>query len=121
MDMTDVENRLARTESRPLGSDPQGVPVLRTLSSRTSVILLSLAVLAGCNRQQQASAPQAPPAPKVTAAKPVLQEVTDYQEYNGYLEAVETVTVRTRVRGFLQRVAFKEGADVKRGDLLYEI
>jgi RND family efflux transporter MFP subunit len=79
-------------------------------------------MLPGCHRfQRQASTPQVPPPPKVTAAKPILHEVTDYQDYTGYLEAVETVTIRARVRGFLKKVAFKEGADVKKGDPLYEI
>jgi len=82
-------------------------------------LVLGLVVVAGCHRQQQPSAPAAPPA--VTAAKPILEDVTDYQEYTGYLDAVETVTIRARVRGFLRKVAFKDGATVEKGELLYEI
>jgi RND family efflux transporter MFP subunit len=53
--------------------------------------------------------------------KPETRRVTDFQEYTGRTEAVETAEVRARVRGFLQKIHFREGADVKRGDLLYEI
>lgn len=62
-----------------------------------------------------------PPTPVVTVAKPGSQEVTDYREYRGYLDAVETVSIRARVRGFLQKIHFQEGSDVKKNDLLYEV
>ena len=54
-------------------------------------------------------------------AKPVWREVQNFREYTGYLEAVETVNVRTRVRGFLQKIHFKEGVEVNKGDPLYDI
>ena len=64
---------------------------------------------------------QAPPPGEVTAAKPLMLPVTDYQEYTGFFEAIETVVIRARVRGFLREVAFREGGDVTEGDTLYKI
>lgn len=63
------------------------------------------------------------PPPRVTLAKPVMTLVQDYHEYNGHVEAVETVEVRARVKGLLQEIHFrdKEGEEVKAGDPLYTI
>ncbi|QVL33900.1 efflux RND transporter periplasmic adaptor subunit [Telmatocola sphagniphila] len=52
---------------------------------------------------------------------PVEREVTDYTDFTGVLSAVDSVEVRARVYGFLDKVNFKEGALVKKGDVLYEI
>lgn len=75
--------------------------------------------LAGCQGAKPAA--KAPSPPKVTVAKPVRMDVQNYGEYTGYLEPVETASIRARVRGFLQKVHFKEGTEVKEGDPLYQI
>ncbi len=62
-----------------------------------------------------------PPPPLVTIAKPTQREVIEYREYTGRTEAVETVQVRARVSGYLERIAFTEGMDVAAGDLLFVI
>ena len=69
------------------------------------------------------SAPKqaAPPPPTVTVAKPQRQQVTDYDEYVGRFIAVDSVEVRSRVSGYLQKVHFKDGEIVKQGDLLFTI
>jgi len=54
-------------------------------------------------------------------ARAVQREIVDYREFTGHIEAVESTEVRVRVRGFLQKIHFKEGTEVKQGDLLYEI
>src|SRR5262245_51083057 len=59
--------------------------------------------------------------PEVTVCHPVVREVTDYDDFTGRVEAVQTVEVRARVSGYLAKIAFKEGTMVKRGDLLFEI
>ena len=64
--------------------------------------------------------PQMPPIP-VQVAKPVIQDVTNYNEFTGNLMSMESVDIRARVQGYLQRVAFDDGAFVKKGDLLFEI
>ncbi len=61
------------------------------------------------------------PPPEVTISKPVSREVTDYFEFPGQTEAVGEVEVRARVTGYLVKVNFVDGQNVKKGDLLYEI
>ena len=66
--------------------------------------------------------PIAPPLPpKVTVSIPVVREVTNYEEFTGYTDAVSTVDIRARVSGYLIKVNFKDGDVVKQGDLLYQI
>ncbi|WP_439541791.1 efflux RND transporter periplasmic adaptor subunit [Hyphomicrobium sp.] len=64
---------------------------------------------------------QAPPAPKVTVAQPIAKHITTWDEYSGRFEAVETVEVRPRVSGFVDKVHFKDGQIVKAGDQLFTI
>jgi multidrug efflux system membrane fusion protein len=73
---------------------------------------------AGCVRE--APSHQLQP-PKVTIAHPVRRQVTDYREYTGRIDAVESVNIVARVRGFLTKVNFPEGTEIKKGALLYEI
>ncbi|MBI3800432.1 MAG: efflux RND transporter periplasmic adaptor subunit [Deltaproteobacteria bacterium] len=54
-------------------------------------------------------------------APPLEREVLDYDEYTGHIAAVEEVAVRSRVRGYLVKVNFTEGAEIKQGDVLFEI
>ncbi|WP_420886725.1 biotin/lipoyl-binding protein [Candidatus Kuenenia stuttgartensis] len=60
-------------------------------------------------------------APIVTVSKPVVEEVVEWDEYTGRLEAVDTVDVRARVSGYLESIHFKDGQMVKNGDLLFVI
>nr|WP_246703329.1 MULTISPECIES: efflux RND transporter periplasmic adaptor subunit [unclassified Rhizobium] len=76
-----------------------------------------LAVFSGA----QALAQGAPPAPPVTVAKPIVRDVVDSDEFIGRFQAVDEVSVRSRVGGYLQEVHFKDGAMVKQGDLLFVI
>lgn len=81
--------------------------------------LLLMTAAAGCH-QQPAGMPAFPPA-EVDVAHPVQRVMTDTRRYTGRFEAVERVEVRARVKGYLSKVNFTEGAEVKKGDLLYEI
>lgn len=91
-------------------------------AGRLAGLFLAAAVpLAGCNRLAQQPPPPAPPPPGVTVARPVSVPVQAHHEYNGYLEAVEAVEVRARVKGYLNEVRFNEGDAVKAGDPLYLI
>ena len=61
------------------------------------------------------------PPPLVTVAKVTEQDVNPPAEYVGHVEAVQTVDLRARIEGFLEQVKFKEGSDVRAGELLYVI
>jgi len=61
------------------------------------------------------------PPPTVTTSQPVERAVIDYDEYTGRTAAVEEVEVRARVSGYLNKVNFKEGSEVHKGDLLFVI
>lgn len=61
------------------------------------------------------------PTPIVTVAKPQTRAITDYHEFTGATSAVEQVDIRARVRGYLEKIHFVDGSDVRMGDLLFEI
>jgi len=67
------------------------------------------------------SGPAGEPPPLVTVAAVTEQDVNPPAEYVGHMEAVQTVDLRARIQGFLEQVKFKEGSDVRAGDLLYVI
>jgi RND family efflux transporter MFP subunit len=79
------------------------------------IVIASLAV-AACSKP----VPQRPPA-EVTVAPAIGKQVTDWDEFAGHFESVDAVEIRPRVSGFVQRVAFTEGAIVRRGDPLFYI
>jgi membrane fusion protein, multidrug efflux system len=72
-----------------------------------------------CTRVQTQSA--APGLPQVTAAAAIAREVTEWDEFTGRLEAVQSVAVRPRVSGLVSDVSFNEGGLVKQGRPLFHI
>ena len=62
-----------------------------------------------------------PPPPQVTVAPATGRDIADWDEFTGHFESVDAVEIRPRVSGFVQRVAFTEGATVRRGDPLFVI
>jgi len=90
----------------------------RTAARRALGVAVALAGLAlGACREP---APVMPPA-QVTVAPAAGREVADWDEFTGRFESVDAVEIRPRVSGFVQRVAFAEGATVRRGDVLFVI
>ena len=89
------------------------MPPTRSLGAIAAAAMLSLAACA--------TATPVPPPPEVTVAAAVAREVADWDEFTGHFEAVNAVEVRPRVAGFVQRVAFNEGAAVRQGDVLFVI
>src|ERR1700758_4063493 len=84
------------------------------------ILLLGLCIgLAGC-AGAPSGAPEAAPTP-VTVSRPVEQYVTDYANFTARIAAVDSVEVRAHAWGYLKKVNFKEGALVKKGDLLFKI
>jgi multidrug efflux system membrane fusion protein len=82
--------------------------------------LLATGVLTGC-APKPAPASASSNVPALPVSQPVQREVTDYVDFTGRTDAVETVSIRARVTGYLVQIPFKEGAEVKKGDLLFEI
>jgi RND family efflux transporter MFP subunit len=78
------------------------------------------AFLAACNESGSQSQ-AAPPPPPVTVATPLVQKITEWDEFTGRYEATASVEVRARVSGYLQSINFTDGAMVKQGDLLFVI
>ncbi|HTQ39859.1 MAG TPA: efflux RND transporter periplasmic adaptor subunit [Pirellulales bacterium] len=62
-----------------------------------------------------------PKPPEVLVSMPTTSEVTEYEDFTGRTMAKPTIDIRPRVTGYLDKIYFTEGADVKEGDLLYEI
>jgi RND family efflux transporter MFP subunit len=84
-----------------------------------AIAAFALAV-AGCSEGQPQQA-KAPPPPTVTVAKPVRKLVVDQDEYVGRFVPVDTVEVRARVGGYLDKINFTDGQMVKQGDTLFVI
>ncbi len=91
----------------------------RSASAALPVALFAF-LLAGCGQgQQQQQA--APPPPAVTVAQPTTRTIVDNDEYVGRFVAVDSVEVRARVSGYLDKIHFTDGQMVKEGDLLFTI
>ena len=89
-------------------------PKLRSLAC----LFVSVLTMAGC---QKAAAPVATKSPEVFVAFPTEEVVNEVEEFTGRTMAVSTVEIRARVTGYLEKIPFKDGGDVKTGDLLAEI
>lgn len=74
----------------------------------------------GCEVQSQTSEANMA-APEVQVAEVLVESVTVTETFNGRLEAPEHVQLRPRVSGYIQDVAFEEGAWVETGELLFQI
>src|SRR5205823_5972908 len=85
---------------------------------RATAVFTIGSLLAGCgkNAAQTASPPRV-----VSVVQPITREVVEWDEYIGRLESPETVEIRARVNGYLDKVHFKEGKEVKKSDLLFTI
>ena len=72
----------------------------------------------GCGGQAETVAPTPP---EVTVASPQIRDVTVYEEFVGSTEAYQSVNIRARVQGFLDRMAFEPSSFVRKGQLLFVI
>ncbi|HEY9074187.1 MAG TPA: efflux RND transporter periplasmic adaptor subunit, partial [Desulfobaccales bacterium] len=81
--------------------------------------LAALLVMALACGEKNTYAP--PPPPKVTVSRPLKRPVTDYLEFTGNAVAFNTVPLRARVEGFLEKVLFQDGGTVKKGQPLFII
>src|SRR5262249_55790270 len=114
--------RLPRHPQRRRAPAAKEEPVSnRTRGAWPSVLLAAGLAALGCGPAAAPSGPPPPQAPEVSVSLPVHKEVTDYEDFPGRVEAMHSIEVRARVAGYLDKVHFREGDEVKKGDLLFEI
>jgi RND family efflux transporter MFP subunit len=103
---------------------PRFVQPIRLTSASRSLLLAALALFAvlavACTRTEAQQGAEPPPVP-VTVAAVLDREVTQWDEFTGRLEAVDSVAIRPRVSGYISSVHFTEGSVVRRGQLLFQI
>lgn len=85
---------------------------------RSIIFLVALSLLPGCMRQPEVTPP---PPLEVIISQPLKEVIEDWDTFTGLVEAKESVEIRPRVRGHIKEVKFKEGAEVKEGDVLFLI
>jgi len=82
-------------------------------------LIAIVGLAAGCATSSAEPAPLPPPV--VTVSQPIVREVADYVDFTGRTEAPYSVDIRPRVTGYLIKMPFQEGSEVKKGDVLFEI
>jgi RND family efflux transporter MFP subunit len=85
---------------------------------RRSGAFLALVGIWGCESTPPVA--ETPP-PAVSVSQPLAQDITNFDDYEGRIAAVETVEVRARVRGHIVKINFQDGQMVQQGQLLFEI
>ena len=86
---------------------------------KPAVALAIALMLMSAASTKQAPPPQ--PLPSVVVATPLTQRVSDWDDYSGRFEAVDSVDVRPRVGGAIQSIHFMDGQKVTKGQLLFSI
>ncbi|MGE6468053.1 efflux RND transporter periplasmic adaptor subunit [Serratia proteamaculans] len=88
-------------------------------SLRLSAAALLTVLLAGCDNSVAQNA--APPPPAVSTADVVIKPISQWDAFNGRIEAVQSVQLRPRVSGYIDKVNYTEGDEVKKGQVLFTI
>src|SRR5438132_13087012 len=97
-----------------------GGSLLKTKDLRLVIFcFLLMGAATGCQDGAPRIAP--PETPVVPVSHPVERDVTDYVDFTGRTDAVQSVNVIARVTGYLVQMSFKQRSEVKAGDLLFEI
>ena len=94
--------------------------MMKTRPASALAVVLAALLMGGC-KPSTAPGGAAPVKPVVTAAQPIPRTVDEWDEFTGRLASPETVEIRARVSGYLEKVHFKEGGEVKQNDLLFTI
>lgn len=83
------------------------------------IALFAFAGVSGC--RGEAATESMPPPPDVSVATVLVKEVRPWDEFTGHIEAVESVELRPRVSGYIERVNYEEGGEVEKGEVLFVI
>lgn len=81
------------------------------------IIFAVTQLLLGCGKTDQT--PMPPPKPNVVVSQPIAEDIVEWDEFTGRLQAVDSVEIRSRVSGYLKQILFKDGSKVNKGDLLF--
>lgn len=84
-----------------------------------ALLVSAIALLTGCATEAQEGT--AMPVAQVSVAPVVSKSIADWDTFTGRVAAIETVELRPRVAGYIERVNFAEGEEVEKGDVLFEI
>ncbi|MET0581597.1 MAG: efflux RND transporter periplasmic adaptor subunit [Pseudoxanthomonas sp.] len=101
-------NAISLLENRALRTTALGV-----------MLALTVAIIAGCS--SEAAETGMPPPPEVSAATVLVKQISQWDDFTGRVEAVENVDLRPRVSGYIDRVNYEEGQEVRKGDVLFTI
>lgn len=93
--------------------------VMRPATWIIVVLIFAPALVVGCKKPAPAAA--APKPPEVMVELPIKKQVTEFEEFTGRASAVQTVEIRARVSGFLEKVFFVDGQIVAAGAPLFQI
>ena len=93
--------------------------MIRSLAERLAA-LAAVLLVAGCNAAAQSTA-SAPPPPGVEVTPVVFKPLPEWADFTGKLEAIQSVEVHPRVGGYIDAVRFADGAQVHKGELLFQI
>src|SRR5215813_7094374 len=107
-----------RVPTRPTQSKISGASIILVWISMASLILISGILSSGCTKQQPKQ--QVPPAP-VTVSQVVQKDMPVLIRAIGNVQPYSTVSVKSMINGQIVKVNFKEGQDVRKGDLLFVI
>src|SRR5262249_26669000 len=84
-----------------------------------TILVAGSLLAAGCSAKKP-EAGETPPA-SVEVAQPIARQVTDFQVFTARTQAVQSVDIKARVTGYLTKLLFKDGAEIKAGDVLFHI
>ena len=120
--MNVVANPGGDTAAQPIAA-PADARRRLTTTQKVAFGAIPLAVVAGLALSRGGGAPAqgAPPPATVTAAAPLVREISEWDDYSGRFEASRSVEVRPRVSGAIVGIHFQDGALVRKGQLLFSI
>ena len=99
----------------------KGRPIMYATAAVSAIAMTLLITQLNAGDAEESTAAAAAPAVSVTVAAPLVETITEWDEYTGRFVAGESVEIRSRVSGYLTEVAFEDGQTVEKGDLLFRI
>ena len=112
--MTSI-NKSARTSTR---KSRKLLPAAALAASMALAFTTSMVLPTNVSEAQESPAPVGP---SVIVAQPTVKSITEWDTYTGRFEAIDNVSIRARVSGYLTNIAFTDGDIVQKGDLLFRI